>query len=78
MHESSGDDCLCTKRSCCPCPVCFTLAWLLAKPAVVAPIVGATKLEHLDLARAIELSLTEAEMKALEEPYRPHAVRGWL
>jgi aryl-alcohol dehydrogenase-like predicted oxidoreductase len=55
------------------------LAWLLAKPGVVAPIVGATKLEHLDSAvRSVELSLTPEEMKALEEPYRPHAVRGWL
>ena len=60
-------------------PAEVALAWLLAKPAVVAPIVGATKLEHLDSAvRATELSLTEAEMKALEEPYRPHPVRGWL
>ena len=55
------------------------LAWLLAKPAVVAPIVGVTKLEHLDAAvRATELSLSEAEMKALEQPYRPHGVRGRL
>jgi aryl-alcohol dehydrogenase-like predicted oxidoreductase len=60
-------------------PAEVALAWLLAKPAVVAPIVGATKLEHLDAAvRATELSLSEAEIKALEQPYRPHAVRGWL
>jgi aryl-alcohol dehydrogenase-like predicted oxidoreductase len=55
------------------------LAWLLAKPGLVAPIVGATKLEHLDAAvRSVELSLTAEEMKSLEAPYRPHAVRGWL
>ena len=55
------------------------LAWLLAKPGVVAPIIGATKLEHLDVAvRSVDLSLSPEEMKALEEPYRPHAVRGLL
>ncbi len=55
------------------------LAWLLAKPGVVAPIVGSTKIEHLDTAvRAVELSLSEEEMKSLEAPYRPHPVRGWL
>jgi len=53
------------------------LAWMLAKPAVTAPIVGATKLAHLDdLARALEVELSEEEMAALEAPYRPHAVRG--
>ena len=55
------------------------LAWLLAKPGLTAPIVGATKLEHLDAAvRSLELSLSAEEMKSLEAPYRPHAVRGWL
>ena len=53
------------------------LSWLLAKPGVVAPIIGATKLEHLDVAvRSVDLSLSLEEMKALEEPYRPHPVRG--
>jgi aryl-alcohol dehydrogenase-like predicted oxidoreductase len=60
-------------------PAEVALAWLLAKPGVVAPIIGATKLEHLDSAvRAVDLTLTEAEIKGLEEPYRPHPVRGWL
>ena len=55
------------------------LAWLLAKPGVVAPIIGATNLEHLDVAvRSVDLSLSPEEMKALEEPYRPHPVRGGL
>jgi 1-deoxyxylulose-5-phosphate synthase len=46
------------------------LAWLLHKPGVTAPIVGATKLEHLDDALAAEqLSLSEAETARLEEPY---------
>jgi 1-deoxyxylulose-5-phosphate synthase len=53
------------------------LAWLLHKPGVTAPIVGATKLEHLDDAIAAEqLSLTPEEIAQLEEPYVPHAVSG--
>jgi aryl-alcohol dehydrogenase-like predicted oxidoreductase len=54
------------------------LAWLLARPGVTAPIIGATKLEHLDVAvRAVELELTAEEVARLEAPYRPHAVRGF-
>ncbi|MGZ4178853.1 MAG: aldo/keto reductase [Solirubrobacteraceae bacterium] len=53
------------------------LAWLLHKPGVTAPIVGATKLEHLeDALAAEELSLSEAELERLEERYVPHAVVG--
>jgi 1-deoxyxylulose-5-phosphate synthase len=53
------------------------LAWLMGRPGVVAPIVGATKLEHLDAAaRAVELSLTGEEVAALERPYRAHGVKG--
>jgi aryl-alcohol dehydrogenase-like predicted oxidoreductase len=53
------------------------LAWLLSRPGVVAPIIGATKLEHLDTAlRALTLTLTAEEIVALEAPYRPHGVRG--
>lgn len=53
------------------------LAWLLGAPGVTAPIVGATKLSHLDAAiRAVDLRLSEEERSALEAPYRPHAVRG--
>lgn len=60
-------------------PAEIALAWLLSKPAVAAPIIGATRLEHLDSAiRATELSLSEAEIQAIEKPYRPHAVRGWM
>jgi len=55
------------------------LAWLLSRPGVTAPIVGATKMEHLETAvRALALTLTETEVKALEEPYQPHEVRGWI
>ena len=53
------------------------LAWLLHKPGVTAPIVGATKVEHLEDAVAAEaLSLDEDEIARLEEPYVPHAVSG--
>jgi aryl-alcohol dehydrogenase-like predicted oxidoreductase len=55
----------------------IALAWLLGKPGVTAPIVGATKLEHLDDALAAEqLSLSAEEVARLEEPYVPHAVSG--
>jgi aryl-alcohol dehydrogenase-like predicted oxidoreductase len=53
------------------------LAWLLTKPAITAPIVGATKLHHLeDAVAAVGLKLTDEEVKALEEAYVAHAVQG--
>jgi aryl-alcohol dehydrogenase-like predicted oxidoreductase len=53
------------------------LAWLLARPGVTAPIVGASKLPQLhDAIAAVELELTPEEMAALEAPYRPHKVIG--
>lgn len=53
------------------------LAWLLSKPQVAAPIVGATKLSQLEEAvGAVELVLTGDELSALEGPYRPQPVRG--
>jgi aryl-alcohol dehydrogenase-like predicted oxidoreductase len=56
----------------------IALAWLLAKPAITAPIVGATKLNHLDDAvAAVAVRLTADEIAALEEPYVPHAVVGF-
>jgi aryl-alcohol dehydrogenase-like predicted oxidoreductase len=58
-------------------PAQVALAWLLHKPGVTAPIVGATKLEHLQDALAAEqLSLSNEEIERLEEPYVPHAVAG--
>jgi len=58
-------------------PAQMALAWLLHKPGVTAPIVGATKLEHLeDALAAEELSLTEDQITRLEEPYLPHQVSG--
>ncbi len=54
------------------------LAWLLAKPAVTAPIVGASKPHHLeDAVAALSVRLTPEEMAALEEPYVPHPVLGF-
>jgi len=53
------------------------LAWLLSKPAVAAPIIGATKLEHLESAvRALEVKLSADQIAALEAPYKPHVVKG--
>jgi aryl-alcohol dehydrogenase-like predicted oxidoreductase len=53
------------------------LAWLLAQPGVTSPIVGASKMSHLDDAlAAVNLKLETAEIKALEEPYVPHRVAG--
>lgn len=53
------------------------LAWVLAKEEVSAPIVGATRPEHLDEAiAALDVELDEAEIASLEEPYRPHSVVG--
>ena len=53
------------------------LAWVLAQPAVTSPIVGATKLAHLDDAvAATDLELTEDELTELEAPYRPVPIQG--
>jgi aryl-alcohol dehydrogenase-like predicted oxidoreductase len=60
-------------------PAQVALAWLLSRPGVVAPIIGATKLPHLETAvRALDLELSDDERRALEAPYRPHDVRGWM
>jgi aryl-alcohol dehydrogenase-like predicted oxidoreductase len=53
------------------------LAWLLQKPAIAAPVIGATKPEHLvDAAKAVSLRFAPEEVARLEEPYVPHAVAG--
>ena len=55
----------------------IALAWLLHKRAVTAPIVGATKPQHLeDAVAALDVRLTDADIEALEAPYIPHAVAG--
>jgi aryl-alcohol dehydrogenase-like predicted oxidoreductase len=54
------------------------LAGLLSKPVITAPIVGATKLHHLDDALAsVNVKLSADEITSLEEPYVPHAVIGF-
>jgi aryl-alcohol dehydrogenase-like predicted oxidoreductase len=54
------------------------LAWMLSKPAITSPIVGATKPHHLsDAAAALSLRLTPEEIASLEEPYTPHPVLGF-
>jgi 1-deoxyxylulose-5-phosphate synthase len=54
------------------------LAWLLGKPGVTAPIVGATRASHLeDAAAALSVRLTSEEVASLEEPYVPHPVAGF-
>jgi aryl-alcohol dehydrogenase-like predicted oxidoreductase len=58
-------------------PAQVALAWLLHKPAVTAPIVGATKVAHLeDTLAAEQLALSDEEIARLEEPYAPHPVLG--
>jgi aryl-alcohol dehydrogenase-like predicted oxidoreductase len=53
------------------------LAWLLHKPGLTAPIIGATKLSHLvDALAAEQLSLSDEEIRRLEERYQPHAIAG--
>jgi 1-deoxyxylulose-5-phosphate synthase len=54
------------------------LAWMLSKPAITSPIVGATKPHHLsDAAAAVSLRLTPEEVASLEEPYTPHPILGF-
>lgn len=58
-------------------PAQIALAWVLSRPGVTAPIVGASKPHHLEQAiAALDLALTDDESRRLEEPYRPHAVKG--
>jgi 1-deoxyxylulose-5-phosphate synthase len=58
-------------------PAQIALAWMLHKPGITAPIVGASKMYQLDEAiAASDLTLTVDEVKRLEEPYTPHRVLG--
>jgi aryl-alcohol dehydrogenase-like predicted oxidoreductase len=55
----------------------IALAWLLHKPYITAPIIGATKMEHLEQSiAALDIQLSEDEIAALEEAYQPHPVLG--
>jgi aryl-alcohol dehydrogenase (NADP+) len=56
----------------------IALAWILSKPGVSSPIIGASKMPHLDQAiEALQIHLDDSEIKALEEPYEPHPVLGF-
>jgi 1-deoxyxylulose-5-phosphate synthase len=58
-------------------PAQVALAWLLGRPGVTAPLVGATKLRHLeDAVAAVAVTLRGEEVARLEAPYRPHPVIG--
>ncbi|MDH3944435.1 MAG: aldo/keto reductase [Anaerolineae bacterium] len=58
-------------------PSQIALAWLLHKPGVVSPIIGATQMEHLEQAVAsVEIDLSAEELESLEEPYMPRPVLG--
>src|SRR5258708_11411361 len=53
------------------------LAWILHQPGVTAPIIGASKMKHLDDAiAALDIKLDESELKALSDPYKPHTILG--
>jgi aryl-alcohol dehydrogenase-like predicted oxidoreductase len=55
----------------------IALAWMLHKPAITSPIIGVTKPHHLEeAAKALDVHLSDDEIKYLEEPYQPHAVLG--
>ena len=58
-------------------PAQIALAWLLNKPGITAPIVGASKMSHLEEAvAAVEIELSDEEMAFLEEPYQAHPILG--
>jgi aryl-alcohol dehydrogenase (NADP+) len=55
----------------------IALAWILQQPGITAPIIGASKMHHLEEAvAALSIKLDSEELKALAEPYRPHTVLG--
>ncbi len=57
----------------------IALAWMLSKPVITSPIVGATKPQHIDDAvAAVDVQLTSDEIARLEEPYTPHALAGFM
>lgn len=63
------------ERGCTPAQV--ALAWMLHRPGITSPIIGASKIEHLEQAvAAVDFELSPEEMAFLEEPYQPHPVLG--
>ncbi len=58
-------------------PAQIALAWMLARPHITSPIIGATKMKHLEEAvTALEITLAEDEIAYLEDPYQPHPILG--
>ncbi|PSB62900.1 aldo/keto reductase [Chroococcidiopsis cubana CCALA 043] len=58
-------------------PAQIAIAWLLHQPSVTAPIIGASKIEHLkEAVEAVDLALSDDERQLLEQPYQPHPVLG--
>ena len=58
-------------------PAQIALAWMLHKPGITAPIIGASKMPHLEQAvAALDIQLSPEEIRNLEEPYQPHPVLG--
>lgn len=58
-------------------PAQIALAWMLNKPEITSPIIGASKMSHLeDALAALQIKLTPEDMKSLESPYKPHNVSG--
>ncbi len=58
-------------------PAALALAWLLSIPGVVSPIIGSTKVEHIEAAcAAVDIELSDAEIDRLEAPYSPHRING--
>ncbi len=58
-------------------PAQIALAWLFSKDYVTSPIIGATKIEHVEQAvEALEITLFDDDIKRLEEPYKPHPILG--
>jgi aryl-alcohol dehydrogenase (NADP+) len=58
-------------------PAQLALAWLLHKPGVTSPIIGATKMYQLEeAAAAVEIALTNEEIERIEKPYKPHSILG--
>lgn len=80
QHESDAEVALAVRKVAAErgfSPTQIALAWVLHMPWVTAPIVGATRAEHLRQAiAAIDIRLSAEEMASLETPYRPHPVRG--
>ena len=82
LYDSPGDDeviaavrKVAEERGVKPAEV--ALSWLMSRPGVVAPIIGATKVDHLETAvKSLDLKLSDEQIKAVEAPYRPHAVKG--